>query len=54
MASIDKHAATKNSIEALKSEITRLEDKLDNHTKWVMTTGVAIFLMLVKLVFFSS
>ena len=54
ISNIDKHAATKGSIAALKSDISRLEVKLDTHTKWVMTTGVAIFLMLVKLVFFSS
>jgi hypothetical protein len=47
ISNIDQHVATK-------SDISRLEDKLDTHIKWIMTIGGAMFLMLVKLVFFNS
>lgn len=47
ISSIDQHVATK-------ADIARLEDKLDTHIKWIMTICGAIFLMLVKLVFFNS
>lgn len=47
ISNIDQHVATK-------SDIARLEDKLDTHIKWIMTIGGAMFLMLVKLVFFNS
>ena len=47
ISNIDQHVATK-------SDIARLVDKLDTHIKWIMTIGGAMFLMLVKLVFFNS
>jgi hypothetical protein len=47
ISNIDQHVATK-------SDIARLEDKLDTHIKWIMTIGGAMFIMLLKLVFFNS
>jgi hypothetical protein len=47
ISNIDQHVATK-------SDIARLEDKLDNHIKWMFTISGAIFLLLLKLVFFGS
>lgn len=44
---------TKSDIEALKSDIFRLEDKLDTHMKWLMTIGGAMFLLLIKIAFFT-
>lgn len=46
ISNIDQHVATKG-------DISRLEDKLDNHIKWMITISGAIFLFLIKLVFFG-
>jgi polyhydroxyalkanoate synthesis regulator phasin len=53
ISNIDQHVATKRDIAELKLDISRLEDKIDIHMKWIMAMGGATFLMLVKLVFFS-
>lgn len=45
ISNIDQHVATKG-------DIARLEDKLELHMKWLMGVGIAILLMLAKLVFF--
>jgi polyhydroxyalkanoate synthesis regulator phasin len=54
ISSVDSKLATKSDINLLKSDIYRLEDKLDTNMKWIMTVGIAIFLMLIKLTFFNS
>ena len=54
ISNIDQHVATKGDINALKSDITRLEDKLDTNMKWIITIGVAMFLLLIKIAFFNS
>ena len=53
ISNIDNKVATKSDIEALKSDIFRLEDKLDTHMKWVMTIGGTMFLLLIKIAFFT-
>jgi polyhydroxyalkanoate synthesis regulator phasin len=47
ISNIDQQVATK-------SDIARLESKIDIHMKWIMGIGGAMFLMLVKLTFFNS
>ncbi len=58
ISNIDQHVATKSDIARLEDKIEanteRLEDKLDNHIKWMFTISGAIFLLLLKLVFFGS
>ena len=54
ISNIDQHVATKGDITALKSDIARLEDKLDTNMKWIMSIGIAMFLLLIKIAFFNS
>lgn len=57
ISNIDQHLATKGDIARLEakieSNIEKLEDKLDNHIKWMMTISGAIFLLLLKTAFFN-
>ena len=46
--------ATKYDIHELKSDISKLENKMDINMRWIMAISGAMFLMLVKLVFFNS
>lgn len=57
ISSVDGKLATKSDLQAvkveLKSDLARLEDKLELNMKWMMGVGIASLLMLAKLVFFS-
>ena len=58
ISSVDGKLATRSDLQAvkveLKSDIARLEDKLELNMKWMFTISGAIFLLLLKLVFFGS
>jgi hypothetical protein len=58
ISSVDDKLATRPDLQAvkveLKSGIARLEDKLELNMKWMFAISGAIFLLLLKLVFFGS
>ena len=54
ISNIDQHVATKSDIARLEAKIDIVENKLDINMKWIIGISGAMFLMLVKLVFFNS
>jgi polyhydroxyalkanoate synthesis regulator phasin len=58
ISNIDQQVATKSDIarleDKIEANIERLEDKLDDHIKGCLLFSGAIFLLLLKLVFFGS
>ena len=54
ISNIDQHVATKSDIARLEAKIDIVENKLDINMKWIIAISGALFLMLVKLVFFNS